>query len=311
MKRGPPLFPRRRTMSGPIDGSNGGTRREFMRGAGVVAGGAALLGANLAAEAQTPKDDAAPKPQVGGGPAPRATGPASDHLDDLGPLRDLGGTWVGRGISLISLPDFDQKPQPKTFRLLPNVTVENLQFTQIGGPIPNRGSKGQLDLNLFGLSYLQRISDATILRAPPYRAGDLVERPGVDDPPARADRRPARDNPPRHLDHGARGRPESDSRRRPEDPACEPDPVHREPEPVHSTRPGPLQRYRAARRELFRPLHTNPELPFPRGLPEILILRTPTRPSRDADVGKTISSPRRNSISRRCSTRLIRLARTS
>ena len=47
-------------MSGPIDGSNGGTRREFMRGAGVVAGGAALLGANLGAEAQDSENRTSP-----------------------------------------------------------------------------------------------------------------------------------------------------------------------------------------------------------------------------------------------------------
>jgi hypothetical protein len=30
----------------------------------------------------------------------------------------------------------------------------------VGGAVPNRGSDGQLDISIFGLSYLQRIADA-------------------------------------------------------------------------------------------------------------------------------------------------------
>ena len=41
-----------------------------------------------------------------------------------------------------------------------NATREILEFSQIGGPVPNRGSQGQEDINIFGLAYLQRISDA-------------------------------------------------------------------------------------------------------------------------------------------------------
>ena len=53
------------------------------------------------------------------------------------------------------------------FRLLLNSTSERLEFTPIGGPVPNRGSqldsdptKGQLDIELQGARYLQRVSDA-------------------------------------------------------------------------------------------------------------------------------------------------------
>ena len=35
-----------------------------------------------------------------------------------------------------------------------------LEFSQIGGNVPNRGSTGQQDINIFGLTYLQRVSDA-------------------------------------------------------------------------------------------------------------------------------------------------------
>ena len=70
----------------------------------------------------------------------------------------------------MSLPDFDSAPPstgPKDFRLKLNATREMLQFIPIGGAIPNRGAvtalggkKGQNDIELFGLSYLQRVSDA-------------------------------------------------------------------------------------------------------------------------------------------------------
>lgn len=83
--------------------------------------------------------------------------------DSLGPLTDLAGTWIGNGFTLISLPDFDPNPPstgPKPFRLKLNTTVEVLEFTPIGGAVPNRGSTGQLDINIFGLRYLQRIADA-------------------------------------------------------------------------------------------------------------------------------------------------------
>jgi hypothetical protein len=73
----------------------------------------------------------------------------------LGPLADLAGTWIGNGFVLISLPDFDPNPPstgPKPFRLKLNTTVEILEFDQIGADVPNRGSTGQLDISIFGLS---------------------------------------------------------------------------------------------------------------------------------------------------------------
>ncbi len=87
----------------------------------------------------------------------------ADVAGSLGPITDLAGTWIGKGFSLISLPDFDSKPPstgPKPFRLKLNSTVEILEFTPIGGLVPNRGSTGQDDISIFGLRYLQRVSDA-------------------------------------------------------------------------------------------------------------------------------------------------------
>jgi hypothetical protein len=150
-------------MSGTIEGIEGGTRREFLRGAGAVAGGAVLLRGNRAAEGQTPQVVPSGGPQGSKPPRVRASAPATMHLDQLGPLRELGGTWIGRGFNLISLPDFDNPPPagPQPFRLKLNATVEILEFRQIGGNVPNRGSTGQNDINIFGLTYLQRVSDTS------------------------------------------------------------------------------------------------------------------------------------------------------
>lgn len=100
----------------------------------------------------------------------RASPPLKTVADKLGPLADLAGTWVGGGFSLIALPDFDSHPPstgPKAFRLKLSATRETLQFIPIGGPVPNRGSltdlgtgSGQPDIQLHGLTYLQRVSDA-------------------------------------------------------------------------------------------------------------------------------------------------------
>ncbi len=88
---------------------------------------------------------------------------------NLGPLSDLAGTWVGNGFVLISLPDFSSVPPstgPAPFRLKLNRTIEILELNPIGAAVPNRGvisaigsTTGQPDIPLFGLTYLQRISD--------------------------------------------------------------------------------------------------------------------------------------------------------
>ena len=71
----------------------------------------------------------------------RASDPHGKFKDNLGPLTELAGTWVGNGFNVMSLPDFDQHPPstgPKNFRLKLNATREQLQFIPIGGAIPNR-----------------------------------------------------------------------------------------------------------------------------------------------------------------------------
>ena len=76
----------------------------------------------------------------------------------------------GNGFNLILLPDFDNTPPstgPKDFRVKTSATRELLEFDAIGGPVPNRGSVatiaanvGQKDIEIFGVSYFQRVWDA-------------------------------------------------------------------------------------------------------------------------------------------------------
>jgi hypothetical protein len=86
----------------------------------------------------------------------------------LGYLGELAGTWEGRGFNLIARPDFHDKAN---LYLQLNQTHETLTVAPIGSPIPNRGF-GQDDIELFGLSYLQKIHDH-------YTGGALHLEPGL------------------------------------------------------------------------------------------------------------------------------------
>jgi hypothetical protein len=90
-------------------------------------------------------------------PAP----PIDPKLSNLGLLANLAGTWQGAGFNLVARPDFEGKTGacvPNLYLEL-NQTNETLEITPIGSPIPNRGF-GQGDIELFGLTYLQKISDS-------------------------------------------------------------------------------------------------------------------------------------------------------
>jgi hypothetical protein len=89
-------------------------------------------------------------------------------LDELGALRDLSGTWEGKGFNLIARPNFRDKAD---LYLQLNQTHETLTITPIGSAIPNRGF-GQGDIELFGLSYLQKIHDH-------HHGGALHLEPGL------------------------------------------------------------------------------------------------------------------------------------
>jgi len=83
--------------------------------------------------------------------------------DPLGPLAKLRGTWKGTGFNQIWRPFDGLQQQPPQDRFLElNETSEILQFVEIPGDIPNRGLL-QVDINLHGLTYLQRINDINVL----------------------------------------------------------------------------------------------------------------------------------------------------
>ncbi len=91
-----------------------------------------------------------PPPRPGAGGPPPAT-PLPPPLDAL------VGTWSGTGFNTIWRPHF---PATHDRFLELNVTDETLVFRPINGPIPNRGLL-QADINMFGVTYMQQISDAS------------------------------------------------------------------------------------------------------------------------------------------------------
>ena len=76
----------------------------------------------------------------------------------LGALAALAGTWVGHGFNAIWRPHNPASPQDRFLEL--NMTNESLIFTPINGAIPNRGL-AMPDIDMFGLTYLQQISEAS------------------------------------------------------------------------------------------------------------------------------------------------------
>jgi hypothetical protein len=79
-------------------------------------------------------------------------------------------------------PDFHDKTD---LYLQLNQTREHLKFDPIGSPIPNRGF-GQDDIELFGLTYLQQISDAAKDGALHIEPGIWVTQPATTFPPETA-----------------------------------------------------------------------------------------------------------------------------
>ncbi len=100
-------------------------------------------------------------------------------LKNLGLLADLAGNWHGKGFNLVARPDFED--QTNVFLEL-NLTSETTKFDPISSSIPNRGF-GQPDIELFGLTYLQKISDATTGGALHIEPGIWITQPATSDPP--------------------------------------------------------------------------------------------------------------------------------
>ena len=58
--------------------------------------------------------------------AQRAGAPASQSIDELGPLSDLAGRWFGSGFNMIAVPNHEGG---SVFRLIVNATSESVAFT--------------------------------------------------------------------------------------------------------------------------------------------------------------------------------------
>ena len=83
---------------------------------------------------------------------------AAQQADPLGALAALEGTWKGHGFNAIWRPHHPASPQDRFLEL--NRTNETLVFSKINGAIPNRGLANP-DINMFGLTYLQQIAEAS------------------------------------------------------------------------------------------------------------------------------------------------------
>jgi hypothetical protein len=114
-------------------------------------------------------------------PSARFTPP--DILASLGLLGDLAGTWKGKGFNLIARPDFHDSTD---LYLQLNQTRETLHFVPIGSSIPNRGF-GMDDIELFGLTYLQQITDAALDGALHIEPGIWVTQPNTTFPLEKVD----------------------------------------------------------------------------------------------------------------------------
>ena len=98
----------------------------------------------------------------------RPAKPSATVLADLGLLAELAGDWKGHGFNLIVRPNF---AGGQNLYLQLNQTDDHIQVTPIGSAIPNRGFL-QGDIELFGLTYLQQISDRS-------NGGALHIEPGI------------------------------------------------------------------------------------------------------------------------------------
>jgi hypothetical protein len=94
----------------------------------------------------------------------------------LGFLAELSGTWEGQGFNLIARPD-KQGGSPLFLEL--NQTFETLSFIPISSSIPNRGDLVD-DIELFGLTYLQKVSDSVTGGALHIEPGIWIHIPSQD-----------------------------------------------------------------------------------------------------------------------------------
>jgi hypothetical protein len=104
-------------------------------------------------------------------------GTAAVKANPLGRLADLQGKWEGTGFNTIWRPHFASGGH---FLEL-NLTTETLEFQRIAGAIPNRGLV-QKDINMFGLNYLQQITDKNLGAGLHFEPGIWARVPATTDP---------------------------------------------------------------------------------------------------------------------------------
>ncbi|HEX3465434.1 MAG TPA: heme-binding protein [Candidatus Elarobacter sp.] len=103
---------------------------------------------------------------------------------DLGPLEVMLGPgeapakWKGTGFNTIWRPRSDPA-QRHDLEL--NLTDESIDFSRIPGNIPNRGFL-QHDINMFGVNYLQQISDANLKAGLHFEPGIWAVVPPTSNP---------------------------------------------------------------------------------------------------------------------------------
>eukprot|EP01034_Spumella_vulgaris_P046050 gene46050-57411_t len=74
------------------------------------------------------------------------------------PVVPTPGKWKGTGYNLIALPT--KGGAVMFFRLKLSATQETIEFTNIGGPVANRGPNDD-PVNNFGLTYLQKVNEVS------------------------------------------------------------------------------------------------------------------------------------------------------
>jgi hypothetical protein len=112
-------------------------------------------------------------------PPRHGQGPITTALN-LGALASFPGSWRGTGFNVMWRPDNSKNPSfDEIHRFLElNLTNDSFDFRVIPGVVPNRGAGTQEDLSLYGLHYLQRVSDADVL--PVKTAGQALHiEPGL------------------------------------------------------------------------------------------------------------------------------------
>ena len=113
--------------------------------------------------------------------APEAIQALAAAPDPLGALAGLLGTWKGHGFNAIWRP---HHPADQDRFLELNMTTETLVFTRINGAIPNRGL-AMPDINMFGLTYLQQISETSTGAGLHIEPGIWAAVPQTSDPARR------------------------------------------------------------------------------------------------------------------------------